>query len=101
MRRLTTRSSWMDFRDTLARRESFTTSGALRGVDAPGYVSMGILPREYVDSARTAVYVVYSYSTPIAWLLPSGAWVVPDTRYSVTTSRHQSKIATAVSQLGE
>ena len=72
MHRLTTRSSWMDFRDVLARRESFTTSGALRGVLAPGYVTTGQLPSEYVASAQTAVYVVYSYRTPIAWLLPDG-----------------------------
>jgi len=91
----------MDFRDTLARRESFTTSGALRGVLAPSYVTTGQLPNEYVASAHSAIYVVYSYRTPIAWLTPGGDWVMPDTRYSVTTTRHQSKIATAISQLGE
>ncbi|QIN94562.1 hypothetical protein PP460_gp014 [Streptomyces phage Muntaha] len=101
MRRLTTRSSWMDFRDTLARRESFTTSGALRGVERPEYVTLGQLPREWHTSALAAVYVVYSYRTPIAWLTRTGVWVMPDTRYSVTTSRHQGRIATAISQLGE
>ncbi|QBZ72290.1 hypothetical protein SEA_CIRCINUS_248 [Streptomyces phage Circinus] len=99
VKRLTTRSSWMDFRDTLRARESFTTSGALTGVSKPGYVTMGQLPAEYRASAQMAVYVVYSYRTPIAWCLPSGDWVCPDTRYSVTTSRHQSKVRTAVSQL--
>jgi hypothetical protein len=102
VKRLTTRSSWMDFRDTLRERESFSTSGALRGVSGVarhvGY-TLGSLPSEYADSVPTADYVVYSYRTPIAWHMPSGEWVCPDTRYSVTTSRHQSKVRTAVTQL--
>lgn len=36
--------------------------------------------------------VVYSYSTPIAWL-DGDTWIYPDVRYSATTSiRHQSKL---------
>ena len=101
MKKLTTRSSWMDFRNVLQRREGFTTSGALRGVERPSYVSTGSLPREWHTSALSADYVVYSYSTPIAWHVPGMGWVMPDTKYSVTTSRHQSKVATAISQLGE
>jgi hypothetical protein len=104
MRKLRVNGSWMDFRDVLARRESFTTHGALKGVSgharAVGY-TLGRLPREYADSVPTADYVVYSYITPIAWHVPSQGWIVPDTRYSVTTSKHQGRIATAVSQLGE
>jgi hypothetical protein len=37
-------------------------------------------------------YVVLSYSTPIAWHLPDYGWHVVDTRFSVTTSRHQSLV---------
>lgn len=32
-------------------------------------------------------YVVYSYSTPIAWVI-DGTWVRTAERYSVTTSKH-------------
>jgi hypothetical protein len=101
MKNLTTRSSWMDFRDVLARRESFTTSGALKGVSQPYSVTLGKLPSMWHASALAADYVVYSYRTPIAWHVPNYGWVCPHERYSVTTSRHQSKINTAVSQLGE
>lgn len=99
MRKLTTRSSWMDFRDALAVHEPFTTSGSLKGVSMPGYVTLGQLPSQYHDSARQAHYVVYSYTTPIAWYVPRVGWVTPDVRYSVTTSRHQSKVFTAISQI--
>jgi hypothetical protein len=99
MRRLTTHTSWMDYRDTLARLEGFTTGGALKGVQGPSQWRWGQLPYEYRDSVKGADYVVYSYSTPIAWHMPNGEWVMPDTRYSVTTSKHQGKIRTAISQL--
>ena len=36
--------------------------------------------------------VIYSYSTPIAWL-DAGEWIVPDVRYSVTTGKHQSYLS--------
>ena len=71
----------------------FTTSGALSG-RAPdgqhfGPWDSGRLPREHVESFQRATYAVFSYVTPIAWVA-DGAWVIPDARYSVTTSRHQS-----------
>ena len=43
-------------------------------------------------------YVVYSYSTPIAWYTKRGAWVVPEERYSATTSRHQSVVRQGVAR---
>jgi hypothetical protein len=46
-----------------------------------------------------AVYLIRSYNTPIAWLDARGEWTIPDVKYSVTTSRHQGKIRTAISQL--
>jgi hypothetical protein len=60
-------------------------------------------------------YIIFSYNTPIAWLeytdtkTANRRWVMPmekDTkgnerpvRYSVTTSKHQGKVATALSQI--
>lgn len=71
----------------------FTTSGALSGRTPHGQTftvwESGRLPREHVDSFQRATYAVFSYATPIAWVT-DGAWVIPGTRYSLTTSRHQS-----------
>ena len=55
-------------------------------------------------------YVIYSYQTPIAWRIRdtwygnggqthSHRWIVPDVRYSVTTSKHQNNVRTALSQI--
>jgi hypothetical protein len=60
-------------------------------------VQLGHLPRRYHASARQAVYVVYSYDTPIGWVLEAPQngprnpyWFkVPDVSYSPTTGQHQ------------
>lgn len=58
-------------------------------------VTFGHLPRKYHASAREAVYVVYSYGTPIAWAVEVQhgenpyTYVVPDVGYSPTTGQHQ------------
>lgn len=95
--RLTTRDSFFKFADVLRARQDFSTAGALRGEAGPA-VYVGRLAPEYRDSARNADYVVYSYDTPIAWVR-FDFWTVPDESYSVTTSRHQGKIRTAISVL--
>lgn len=61
--------------------------------------SFGHLPHKYHASARSAVYVVYSYETPIAWVTErqdSGRdrghphlFHVPDVSYSPTTGQQQ------------
>ncbi len=86
-------------------------AAAMRGIDAQGYGSLstvstphgivrdgyttGSLPRPLREILRaradSIVQVIYSYSTPIAWL-DAGAWIIPDVRYSVTTARHQSQL---------
>lgn len=103
--KLTTRDSFHDFSAALNMRKAFKTSGSLKGgpvTDAATYTGwdMGSLDFEHYDSVRRADYIVWSYRTPIAWAdAETGEWTVPDDRYSVTTSRHQSKIRTAVSVL--
>lgn len=58
-------------------------------------VELGHLPPRYHASARQAVYVVYSYGTPIAWVLEVQhgtdpyTYVVPDVGYSPTTGQQQ------------
>jgi hypothetical protein len=93
-------TGWWVYKEALAQREDFTTYGALRG--AAGTVeSVGRLPAEYRESVSTADYVVYSYVTPIAWHVSGRGWEMPDEHYSATTSAHQGKIRTAISQLRE
>lgn len=91
----------------IADRVPFRNSGGTfhgRPVDvSDAYaVSMcGRLPQEHCDALRDAIrngaadYVVWSYGTPIAWTGSAGD-VVPDERYSPTTSGHQSITRTAL-----
>jgi len=77
-----------------------------KGIKDPTY---GELPQGFVamlnhDRERYNLYVVHSYSTPIAWVPISelhkfpdelaNAWTIPDTYYSRTTSGHQGLIQT-------
>ena len=77
----------------IGKREPFKNhSGSFRGESAK-YVdtAWSRLPREWQDMAREAEdvdYVVFSYNTPIAWHHANG-WTIPDTKYSITTSKHQ------------
>jgi hypothetical protein len=99
--KLTTRDGWWKFRDVIAKREDFSTHGALRGEFGP-FISTGQLPADWRNLLQIgADYVIYSYGTPIAWHRPADdLWIMPDEKYSVTTSRHQSKIFTAIAELG-
>ena len=50
-------------------------------------------------------YVVYSYQTPIAWLVtPAGGpawWRIPAVRHSVSTSGHQTTVKVGADKSGE
>lgn len=49
------------------------------------------------DMHRENLYVVYSYSTPIAWCAKrDDYWTVPQVRYSATTDRHLSLVRRAI-----
>lgn len=88
--------------DTLrGRRESRPAIGRMSGpaLDTfAGYRQAGAID-----------YVIYSYGTPIAYRVThyvrhmgacESKWIVPADRYSVTTSKHQGKVRTAISQIG-
>jgi len=47
------------------------------------------------ESLAAADYVVLSYDTPIAWHDVLG-WKMPNLRYSLTTSQHQSTVRVAI-----
>lgn len=116
--KLTVNGGWWQFTEPLQNLEAFDTHGALCGrPGAAGGWSIGRLPSEYHESVGWADYVVYSYNTPIAWHLPAGSpaeayppkvwytmdpqgeWITPAEKYSVTTTKHQGRIFTAISQL--
>lgn len=66
----------------------------------------GRLPEQYAAELRqqdrdgNVVYVLYSYYTPMAWLLRGEdgeeVWVQPNTKYSVSTTGHQNVFARAI-----
>lgn len=66
-------------------------------------VSLGHLPARLHASARSAVYVVYSYGTPVGWVTESEdetgwgehTYHVPDIGYSPTTGQHQAAVMDA------
>lgn len=64
-------------------------------------VFSGRMPHEDAERLADATgvdYVVWSYSTPIAWHDEQG-WHVPDARYSPTTSQHQGTVRVAIAKL--
>lgn len=56
----------------------------------------GLLPANRMQGLRRAVYVVISYSTPIAWIEDSGDIFLPDVGYSLSTGQHQLLTAHAL-----
>jgi hypothetical protein len=76
------RQSIQNTRDAVANRESFATSGALRG------------------SGDSEHYLVMSYAAVIARYTAAHGWIVPERKYSVTTSNHQRVVRAALSAAG-
>lgn len=79
-----------------ARRDFKIGTGALRGryTETADDWNYGRLPEQYQGLWKQAValhaYGVWSYDTPILWILPSGEVVHPPVRYSMTTSHYQT-----------
>lgn len=107
--------SWAVLRDVLVgtpedfNRDSDTIRGRAVSDTAYGRLSGPTLAAlRAVAHNGLLTYVIYSYGTPIAWRqyvsredsARDGAqtWMVPADRYSVTTSKHQAKVRTALSQ---
>ena len=82
-------------REAIAAHEDFTNSGgSMRGVTKPITIGRGELnDAEYetlcshIDTFGIA-YVVYSYETPIAWILNDGSKYRVEQWFSRTTSKH-------------
>lgn len=47
------------------------------------------------------IYTVISYATPIAWVCGNGTVRVPDTKYSVTTSKQQGYVCAWLGRKGQ
>lgn len=87
----------------------FNPDGAtLRGRNMRvGYLSrLGRLPDEWRavwhEDKNAIIYAIWSYDTPIAWRTyrnGKARWIMPPVKYSVTTSKHQGKVRTALSQI--
>ena len=80
----------------LSNRKPFSRPGfAMKGVEGAS-TSYGQLPKEILAeyevyaAANNIFYTVLSYKTPIAWVTWNEKVVIPDVKYSVTTTHHQS-----------
>jgi hypothetical protein len=84
----------------IARRETVSGNSIRARACTPNSqpYGTGVLPHAFAHEFNRAAdagiisYVVYSYATPIAWVLKNGEVIVPAVRYSVTTSRHQGVV---------
>lgn len=103
-KKLSANGSWTQFRAVLEVLEDFDTRGSLYGRAQNFASSKGMLSENWRISLQTVEdwgeleYVVYSDGTPIAWCA-SGEWTMTHEKHSATTTRHQSRIYTAISQL--
>ena len=74
----------------LTVRKSFNGWGSYppdrRPDTRPGYEGYTVSVYPCTQGVRTWVY---SYATPIAWVLDDGSVVIPEHSYSTTTSHHQ------------
>ena len=94
--------------ENIAKRTNFQI-GNISGkhVTKDQTLGMGRLPEPYKSylasvSGKSDMYVVYDYSTPIAWISDeSDIWVIPTVQYSNTTTHHQGVIAVAITRNGE
>lgn len=82
--------------NAIRNHEDFKTSGSFWGTTSIT-AHFGRMPQEWTKKFHEALalaqvtYVVNSHSTPIAWVA-DGQWVIPDVKYSGTTSTQQNVI---------
>lgn len=86
-------NSWQA-REALIKRFPYTTSGAMRATQGPQPLPWGHrLPTEWQERYRAdqdrMTYIVWSYDTPIAWVLDDNSVVKVDYKWSRTTTGHQ------------
>lgn len=83
--------------EALAAQQPFAIANFMATSQPIESDTLGVLPSPFRETLHQALidhrvtYVVYSYDTPIAWVLDHKV-VVPDVTYSVTTSKHQKVV---------
>jgi len=102
-----TRDNYQVYADQLFARQSFDAGVNVRGrkvEDAAG-IDTGRMPLPWAETFRDQEmeikFIVWSYDTPIAWLLDTGEWVVPQHDYSPTTTKHLGTVRRAIASLGD
>ncbi|WP_189062236.1 hypothetical protein [Longimycelium tulufanense] len=79
------------------RRDFHNARRSLWATHAPRMCDTGRLDEHWQERWRRdfprIAYVVYSYQTPIGWVLHDGSVLLVDQKFSVTTSRHQTLVA--------
>ena len=82
----------------LATRAPFVVTNFMATTQPTEWDTMGQLPpshraglKQHLIDCRVT-YVVYSYQTPIAWVVDGHTVVIPDVTYSLTTGRHQKLV---------
>lgn len=99
MPRYTTHSPAVQQR--LAEHKGFKTGGSFWATIDRTEVYNGRMPdsvaSEFEAHHREGLidYYVLSFGTPIAWVRWDGVRVIPDIKYSVTTTRHQNIVREA------
>lgn len=86
-------AGYSELRRALREHLPFKTSGALYGTTTAIYTTgqLNHTERSRFERDRDKMtFVVYSYATPIAWVLDDGTVYKVAQRFSPTTSRHQS-----------
>lgn len=83
--------------EAVTARESFVGPSSRGGSVAEVGTETGMLPSSIAETMRShnPSYVVKSYNTPVAWYGDKG-WVVPEVKYSRTTSRLQGNIRRSI-----
>lgn len=83
--------------EAVTARESFVGPSSRGGSIAEVGHDTGMLPAHLAEQMRShkPSYVIKSYHTPVAWYGEKG-WVVPDVKYSRTTSRLQGTLKRSI-----
>jgi hypothetical protein len=84
--------------EALAARQPFAVTNFTATTQPVEGDPMGQLPSSFrtvleqhlIDCRIT--YLVYSYETPIAWVVDGHEVVIPDVQYSLTTGKHQKVV---------
>jgi hypothetical protein len=84
--------NYRQIKRAIANREEFKGNSMWAVLTDATFAGTGYLSAELQKELKACgpdTYIVYSYSTPIAWVNVDGDITIPDTKYSVTTSRQQ------------